>query len=206
MPESHHRTLPRSFYDRPTLDVAADLIGKQIVFNRSDGRLAARIVEVEAYVGQDDPACHAARGQTKRNAVMFGRPGHAYIYFIYGMHHCLNFVTEREGFPAAVLVRAAEPSEGENLMRGSAIDKFRPELLRGPGKFCRAFDLTREQNGVDLCGGCLFVAESPLSTVRVGRSTRIGIRTGVDLLWRFYDEESPAVSGPNRILRAKELQ
>ena len=113
---ARNHKLSRSFYSRPTLAVAADLVGKFLVYHSPTGRLSARIVEVEAYIGRDDPACHAARGMTDRNAVMFGLPGFAYIYFIYGMYHCLNFVTEPEGSPAAVLLRAAEPQEGQDIM------------------------------------------------------------------------------------------
>ena len=106
------RRLKRSFFNRPTLTVAEELIGKYLVHNHDGRRMSGRIVEVEAYIGEDDPACNAASGLTKRNAIMYGPAGYAYIYFIYGMYNCLNVVTDRKGFPAAVLIRAAKPVEG----------------------------------------------------------------------------------------------
>ena len=189
------RKLNRSFYNRPTVEVARELLGKVIVYNSPLGRLSARIVEVEAYIGQEgDPACHAARGRTTRNEVMFGPPGHAYIYFIYGMYHCLNFVTEGCGFPAAVLLRAAEPVEGASLMVRSPSDRHAGRLLSGPGKFCRAFGLTREENGLDLTGGRLYLEHRFDRKISVGQTSRIGISQGKDHLWRFFDRDSNAVS------------
>lgn len=190
--------MSRSFYNRPTLEVASDLLGKYIVYESPDGRLSARIVEVEAYIGQDDPACHASRGQTKRNAIMFGPPGFSYIYFIYGMYHCLNFVTEDEGKPAAVLLRAAEPSDGVELMQQRS-SKSRPhELLNGPGKFCRAFGLNRSQNNCDLTNSELYLEDHQEKVPDIKQSHRIGIRLGADLLWRFYDGSSKSVSKPRQ--------
>lgn len=186
--------LARSFYEGPTLKVGPELIGKFIVFRSPDGMLSARIVEVEAYVGQDDPACHAARGMTPRNRVMFGPGGFSYIYFIYGMYNCLNFVTESEGRPAALLLRAAEPHKGLNLMRQNSPRKKDIDLLSGPGKFCRSFGLTREQNGLDLTGDVLWIEDRHETPVNVVQTQRIGINAGVDLPWRFYDPDSKAVS------------
>ena len=191
----HHSRLPRSFYNRPTLEVAPDLLGKYIVYESPDGVLSARIVEVEAYIGTDDPACHAARGRTERNAVMFGPPGYSYIYFIYGMYHCLNFVTEPEDRPAAVLLRAAEPVDGIELMQQRSSNSKLHELLNGPGKFCRAFGLGRGQNGIDLTGGELYLEDRQEEVANMGQSCRIGISVGKDLPWRFYDRESKSVSG-----------
>ncbi len=186
--------LSRSFYDRPTLEVASDLIGKYIVYRSDAGLMSGRIVEVEAYIGEDDPACHASRGRTKRNAVMFGKPGYAYIYLIYGMYHCLNFVTEPEGKPSAVLLRAAEPIDGFELMLNPHNEAKRSKLLSGPGKFCRAFNLGLSENGLDLTGDRLYLENRKNETIHVATSQRIGISSGLDKLWRFYDLNSNAVS------------
>ncbi len=195
MSGGHPRKLNRNFYNRPTVDVARDLLGKVIVYRSPRGRLSARIVEVEAYIGQaNDPACHAARGKTARNEVMFGPAGHVYIYFIYGMYHCLNFVTERRGFPAAVLLRAAEPVEGESLMIRPPSDRNPGRLLSGPGRFCRAFGLTRDQNGLDLTGDHLYLEHRFDRKIAVEQTSRIGISKGKDHLWRFFDRDSKAVS------------
>ena len=131
--------LTRAFYTRPTLTVAKELLGKYLVFRDK----SARIIEVEAYIGQDDKACHARCGKTKRNEVMFLRGGHAYIYLIYGIYHCLNITTEKEGFPSAVLIRAVDHPQANGSVSA------RPSL-DGPGKLCRYFSLTRAQNGLDL--------------------------------------------------------
>ena len=189
------KKLPRAFYDRSTEEGARDLLGKYIVYHSPEGRLGGRIVEVEAYIGSDDPACHAARGETNRNAVMFGLPGFSYIYFIYGMYFCLNFVTEKKGFGAAVLLRACEPSEGLDIMyKNSHRIKSDIQLLNGPGKFCRSFGLTREQNGLDLTGPVLYLEDRLEGAPRIERSHRIGIREGRDRLWRYFDENSKAVT------------
>ncbi|UCG63259.1 MAG: DNA-3-methyladenine glycosylase [Candidatus Zixiibacteriota bacterium] len=188
------KKLPRSFYNRPTLKVAADLIGKYIVFESPAGTMSARIVEVEAYIGQGDPACHAARGKTKRNAVMFGKPGFTYVYFIYGMYYCLNFVTEREGFPAAVLLRAAEPVEGIDLMKKHSPRQKEHRLLAGPGKFCKTFGLTRTHNGLDLTGHTIYLEDRQGEPGNVVTTPRIGINHGAELKWRFLDADSSAVS------------
>jgi len=198
MSSRNYRKLPRSFYERPTLEVAPDLLGKYIVYHSPWGKLSARIVEVEAYIGENDPASHAYRGRTPRNAIMFGPPGFAYIYFIYGMYHCLNFVTEPEGKAAAVLLRAAEPAEGEEIMRRLAGGKVGGALLGGPGKFCRAFGLTREQNGLDLTGDRLYVEDRSVTVAHIKQTTRIGIKAGNDRPWRFVDADSQAVSNERK--------
>jgi DNA-3-methyladenine glycosylase len=188
------RKLSRAFYERPTLEVAPDILGKYIVYNSPQGKLSARIVEVEAYIGQDDPACHAARGKTKRNEVMFGLPGFTYIYFIYGMYYCLNFVTEPEGSPAALLLRAAEPDEGVAIMERNSRKRNGYELLNGPGKFCRSFGLTRRQNGIDLTGDLIYLEDRFNRVKNIVRARRVGIKNGTERLWRFYDKDSKAVS------------
>jgi len=189
------RKLPRSFYDRPTLEVARNLLGSFITFRTKQTSLSARIVEVEAYIGQDDPACHAARGLTERNQVMFDQPGFSYIYFIYGMYHCFNIVTEREGFPAAVLLRAAEPIDGIESMRKRSPKGKVEQILSGPGKFCRSFGLTLDHSGMDLTGNTLYLTSGKGKPGRIVTTTRIGIKTGTELSYRFYLAESEAVSG-----------
>jgi DNA-3-methyladenine glycosylase len=131
------RPLGRSYFNRSTLEVARDLIGKYLTRQTSNGLLSGRIVETEAYIGPEDLACHASRGRTARTDVMFGPAGVAYVYLIYGMYHCLNVVTEREGYPAAVLIRAVEETASTSL-------------IDGPGRVCRSFDIDRELNRWDL--------------------------------------------------------
>ena len=187
------KKLGRAFYTRPTLTVAPDLLGKTIVYHHAEGILAADIVEVEAYIGEDDPACHAAVRKTERNRIMYEIGGHGYIYFIYGMYHCFNIVTERKDFPAAVLIRGVEPVMGQDIM----VRRFKrqPKLLTaGPGKFCKAFDLTRAQNGINLTGSQLYLIDRGLPPVPVQTSPRIGIRKGIDRPWRFFDASSEYVS------------
>jgi len=196
------KKLGRAFYTRPTLAVARDLLGKTIVYHHPKGVLAADIVEVEAYIGEDDPACHAAVRKTERNRIMYEIGGHGYIYFIYGMYYCFNVVTERKGFPAAVLIRGVEPVIGQDIM----VRHFKrpPKLLTdGPGKFCKAFNLTRKQNGIDLTGTELYLIDRDLSPISVQTSARIGIRKGVDKLWRFFDANSEYVSGAKSLRSSK---
>lgn len=162
--------LPRSFYEQPTLQVAQNLLGKIIVFN--DKKLV--ISETEAYIGADDPACHAAKGLTKRTEVMFGPAGFTYVYFIYGMYHCLNFVTEKKGFPAAVLIRGAKLL-GENELN-----------LNGPGKLCKFLNVTREKwNKVDIITSNDFYTADIGLKLPFEQTSRIGIKVATDKLWRF---------------------
>jgi DNA-3-methyladenine glycosylase len=158
--------LPRRFYDRPALAVARDLLGKVLVLDAPGGRRSARIVEVEAYVGEYDLACHAAKGRTARTEVLFGPPGHAYVYLIYGMHHCFNVVASREGRAAAVLVRGVEPLEG-------LPPKVRTD---GPGRLCDALGISLRDNRADLLGDQLFLLDAPrVPAARVARGPRIGV-------------------------------
>jgi DNA-3-methyladenine glycosylase len=193
--------LPRSFYGRDTIEVARGLLGKMLVREMPAGRLAARIVETEAYVGPHDKACHASKGMTDRNKVMFGEPGHAYVYFIYGMYHCLNFVTERDGYPAAVLIRAVEPVDGVDAMwslRKKA--KKIEDLTSGPGRLCMAMGIDRALDGADLCiNGPLYVEDSKEEAHEIISSKRIGVDYAAeykDKPWRFYIKGSPFVSVP----------
>lgn len=188
------KKLKRGFYQRATLDVARDLLRTTIVYHHPRGVMAAHIVETEAYIGEDDPACHAAVGRTERNDVMYGPGGFGYIYFIYGMYNCFNVVTERKGFPAAALVRAVEPVYGEDIMAANSPPNCRL-LTNGPGKFCRAFGLTRRQNGLDLTGRTLYLIEREGYVPDLIVTRRIGINRGSEKPWRFYDGNSRFVSG-----------
>ncbi|MEW5795983.1 MAG: DNA-3-methyladenine glycosylase [Candidatus Zixiibacteriota bacterium] len=194
-----NRKLPRSFYNRPTLQVARELLGKIISYRSRRGMLSGRIVEVEAYIGEDDPACHAAPGPTKRNQIMYGKAGFSYIYFIYGMYYCFNVVTERAGFPAAVLVRAAEPLNGIHIMREHSPRSRPSAILSGPGKFCRSFGLTTRQSGVDLTGPELFLCDDGSDAGEIIVTRRIGINKGDTLPYRFFVAGSEAVSGPREL-------
>ncbi|MBI3585558.1 MAG: DNA-3-methyladenine glycosylase [Ignavibacteriales bacterium] len=186
--------LPRSFYLRPTLQVARDLLGKHIVRILNGKKLVGNIVEVEAYVGSKDPASHTYRGKTKRNEVMFKQGGHLYVYFTYGMHFCANVVTREEDIGEAVLIRAVEPIEGIDLMKKNrAKDSF--DLTNGPAKLCEALGIQREQNGTDLLGNEIYLLESKaIPKSSIGTSTRIGIRVGTEKRWRFFVKGNDWVS------------
>ena len=194
MPAKKPAKLNRKFFERPTLQVARELLGKQIVFNGRHQKLSARIVEVEAYIGKNDPACHASRGKTKRTAVMFGPGGVSYVYFIYGMYHCLNFVTEKEDFAAAVLLRAAEPEEGLQAMKENSPGSKEKDLLRGPGRFCRSFGISKVHSGLDLSEETIYLEDRRREVKSIGKTTRVGIKEGAGLLWRFYDKNSQMIS------------
>jgi DNA-3-methyladenine glycosylase len=189
------KKLPRSFYAREdTLLVARELIGMHLVHDDGVTRRVGRIVETEAYMGPEDLAAHSARGRTQRTEVMFGPPGHAYIYFIYGFWYCLNIVTSRKGVPHAVLLRALEPIEG-------ITDK-----TWGPGLLCRAMSVDRTLNGADLCADRLWVERPPalIPATRIGRAPRIGVDyagSWAKRPWRFFDRASPYVSTASARLR-----
>jgi DNA-3-methyladenine glycosylase len=189
------RILTRVFYTRDTVKVAPDLLGKFLVRVTDEGKMVSRIVEVEAYRGADDPASHAFRGLTPRNAPMYGEAGHAYIYFTYGNHYCLNITAQRAGTPGAVLLRAIQPLEGVRLMM-----RFRPnvpdvELTNGPGKLTKALAIDKSLNEQDMttCSP-LFVTDPGRGDFEIWCSTRIGIRDGQDKRWRFYIKANPYVS------------
>jgi DNA-3-methyladenine glycosylase len=200
------RPLPRSFFLQPTLRVARALLGKIVVHEAPDGLAAGRIVEVEAYRGPRDRAAHSAGGhRSPRNEAMWGEAGHAYVYFIYGMHFCMNVVTQAPGVPEAVLLRALEPIEGEAAMRARrGLDDGVPawRLCRGPGALCRALGVRRELNGADLTRGPLRLLDAPaVPASDVVRTPRIGVAyAGPDAArpWRFLMRESRAVSGARR--------
>ena len=205
--DTRGRPLPRVFYARDPVVVARAVLGRLLVHDSPQGRVSGIIVEAEAYRGADDPASHAHRGRTPRNAAMFGPAGHAYVYFTYGMHHCLNLVTGTAGEASAVLVRALEPVEGEELMRerrgGGAVDR----LARGPGNVARALGLTRAHDGLDLVGGALWLSDLPPRRRghRIERGPRIGIRVALDRDWRWFLEGHPCVSasGGRAVRRAR---
>lgn len=170
----------RDFFARPTLTVARDLIGRVLVRRLTDGReLRARIVETEGYLGRDDSASHAASGRTDRTAIMFGMAGHAYVYFIYGMHYCFNVVTEVDGVAGAVLIRAAEPLSGVEAMQELRPNRPGAELTNGPAKLCQALDIDTTLNGVDLVTSAALWIEggTPVPDADVERTPRIGIRS-----------------------------
>ena len=192
--------LDRTFYDRPAPDVARDLIGLYLVRRLPEGIVAGRIVEAEAYVGPQDLACHASRGRTPRTEVMFGPPGHAYVYFVYGMHWCLNFVTEAEGIPAAVLIRAVEPAEGIAAMRARRPKARRDvDLTSGPARLCDAFGIDGSLNGADLCqpGSALWAEDRQTPRGTLVATPRIGVAYAGEWAakpFRFYEDANPFVS------------
>ena len=179
------RTLEREFYLRDTVEAARDALGKVLVHETPDGIISGRIVETEAYL-RDDPACHACRGMTNRNRVMFGEPGHAYVYFTYGFHYCLNFVTQPNGTAEAILIRALEPLEGIKLMRRNRRRDRLEDLCSGPGKLCQALGIDMSLNGEDLLGDRLYVLDDNTDAGEIIVRPRIGIRQAADNPWRFY--------------------
>ena len=186
--------LGREFYLQPTLKVARALIGKEFVCRSAKSTLSGKIVETEAYIGEDDPACHARFGKTRRNSIMFGAGGFTYVYFVYGMYDMLNFVTEKAGFPAAVLIRALEPIEGIEVMKKRRQTDSLRNLTSGPGKLCRAFGIKAKDTGIDLTGDSWFVLDSGSSPSQIATAPRIGINDGLEHLWRFYEIDNNFVS------------
>lgn len=204
-------TLPRRFYDRPTLDVARDLVGKVLVHNRRGVVTSGVIVEVEAYIGESDPACHAAPGPTNRNAPLYGPPGFAYVYLNYGIHALVNVVTEREGLPAAVLIRALEPLDGIDVMRRRRarrakgrrvrrLDAAVPthELCRGPGNLTMAMGIALADNRADLMGPRLSIEDRGIRLGAIVWGPRIGINVGTEHPWRAFIAGHAAVSATRR--------
>lgn len=193
------RRMPRSFFARPSPEVGPDLLGRILVRRVGDGTLlTARIVEAEAYQ-EDDPASHSFRGRTNRTEVMFGPPGHAYVYFTYGMHHCMNVVTGSTGEGSAVLLRAAEPLEGlEEMARRRGTTDPRA-LCSGPGRLCQALGIDRAENGLDLVHGRrLWLLEgAPVTPSKISVGSRVGITSGTERPWRF------SVQGDRFVSRAR---
>ena len=196
------KKLPREFYARPVLTVARDSIGKILVHRTSAGEAAGRIVECEAYRGPLDLAAHSSRGLTRRTAAMFGPPGHAYIYLLYGISWAINVVVAAEGEPHAVLIRALEPVRGVELM---AKRRARPassrDLTNGPGKLTQALAITGDDYGRDLCGDRFYLEDAALPLGRIGRSARINVDYAGPWAakpWRFYERGNRYVSVPPR--------
>jgi DNA-3-methyladenine glycosylase len=191
-------SLPREFYARPALVVARESIGKILVHRSADGEAAGRIVEAEAYCGPHDIAAHSSRGLTKRTAIMFGPPGYAYVYLLYGSSWATNLVVASVGKPEAVLLRALEPARGTELMaRRRAKTADSRELTNGPGKLTQALAITGAQYGADLCGGDLFLEDSGYRPARIGRSARINVDyagSWAQKRWRFYERGNRYVS------------
>jgi DNA-3-methyladenine glycosylase len=197
--------LPRKFFDRSALAVAPELLGCVLWHASPAGPVAAVIVEVEAYTGRTDPASHAYRGPTARNAVMFGPPGHAYVYFTYGMHYCVNLVCEPPGESSALLLRAGRVIEGAELAAERRLHPRAPrDLARGPGRLCQALGIDRSLDGADVCA-----ADSPLSigtlpgwapapAAAISTGPRVGISQAADRPWRFWLTGDPSVSDYRR--------
>jgi DNA-3-methyladenine glycosylase len=193
--------VPRAFFDRPAEQVGPELLGLVLEHETADGLVAVEITEVESYAGEEDPASHAWRGRTARTAVMYGPPGHAYVYFTYGMHFCVNLVCLPEGSANAVLLRAGRVIAGEEIARARRAGNGRAvgarDLARGPARLCQALDIDRSLDGADVC--------DPASSLRVrvgsgaGGSTvrtgpRIGISRAAEVPWRFWLDGDPTVS------------
>ncbi|MDT0444785.1 DNA-3-methyladenine glycosylase [Streptomyces johnsoniae] len=193
--------LPRGFFDRPVLDVAPDLLGRTLVRRLPDGEIRLRLTEVEAYAGEVDPGSHAYRGRTERNATMYGPPGHTYVYFTYGMWHCMNLVCGPAGHASGVLLRAGEIISGAELAR-----RRRPkarndaELARGPARLATALDVDRTMDGTDVCGGraaadLRVLHGSPVPRAEVSSGPRTGVGgEGAVHPWRFWVTDDPSVS------------
>jgi DNA-3-methyladenine glycosylase len=193
------KILPLKFYQRDTLIVAEELLGKLLILNLNGSKLIGRIVETEAYIGFEDKACHVSRGKTKRNEVMFGRAGHVYIYMIYGMYHCLNIVTEKKDFPAAVLVRAIEPIQGLNKMKKNRKQDNIYKLTNGPGKLCQAMKIDRKLNGEKINSIKIHIKDDEIGILsnNIMKTKRVGVDyagESAKLPWRFYIKNSRYIS------------
>ncbi len=203
--------IPREFFDRPSQEVAPDLLGCVLEHETAEGLVAVEITEVEAYAGETDPASHSYRGRTGRNGVMFGPPGYAYVYFTYGMHFCVNVVCMPAGIPRAVLLRAGRVTAGEDLARrrrarwrseasqGSVLPAR--DLARGPARLCQALAIDRTQNGLDVCSADGELRLRPADpglradgAIEVAVGPRVGVSAAADVPWRFWVAGDPTVS------------
>ncbi|MEV5575931.1 DNA-3-methyladenine glycosylase [Spirillospora sp. NPDC052269] len=193
----HGAPLPRSFYGAPVELVAPRLLGSVLVHTTDEGTVAVRLTEVEAYAGPRDPASHAYRGQTGRNAVMFGPPGHTYVYFTYGMHHCVNLVCGPAGTASGILLRAGEIIEGRDLAAARRPRSSVRDLARGPARLCNALAISRPENGLDVCdpdGPLRVLPGDPVAPTAVRSGPRVGVNGGKDTPWRFWIDGDPTVS------------
>lgn len=181
--------LGQRFFNKPTVELAKSLLGKYLVY----GNLRGKIVETEAYLYHGDPGCHASRGMTERNTPMFGPAGRAYVYFIYGMYHCLNIVSGKQGEGEAVLIRALEPVEGIPLMQKRRKTLKIENLCNGPGKLCQAFGISKKLNNTSVVDGALQV-HSSREKPDIGISRRIGLSAGQELELRFFIKGHPCLS------------
>ena len=198
--------LNREFYNNDSLIVAKALLGKVLVHEIDGQKISVKIVETEAYMGISDKAAHSYGGKrTQRVEVMYGGPGFSYVFFVYGMHYCFNVVTREEGNPQAVLIRAAEPIEGLDIMARNRFDKPYSQLSKsqmknltnGPGKLCSALSIDRNLNGKDMCGNKLYLVEVENEKFSIVSAKRVGVDyagEAKDYLWRFYIEDNPYVS------------
>jgi DNA-3-methyladenine glycosylase len=178
----------------PVLDVAPRLLGGVVTHRTAEGIVAVRLTEVEAYDGANDPGSHAYNGRTRRNEVMFGPPGHLYVYFTYGMHHCANVVVGTDGDPAAVLLRAGEVVEGRALAEHRRRSSSPRDLARGPARLCQALGVDLRHNGADLTAGPLTLTVAPEPVDRVLTGPRVGLRKAAERPWRFWADGEPSVS------------
>jgi len=197
------RILPRNFYDRETEVVARDLLGAVLETATPHGRTSGMIVETEAYIGEHDAACHAAAGRTQRTEPLYGKPGLAYVYFIYGVHWCVNAVTRREGLPSAVLIRALEPLDGVELMRTRRGTRARDtDLTNGPGKLCAALGIDGSMNGLSLQHRPIAIREGEsIPAEKIETTARIGITRAADWQLRYLVRGNPWVSRTPKALR-----
>jgi DNA-3-methyladenine glycosylase len=198
LPAGALRPLPEAFYLRPVLEVARDLLGRLLVHDSAQGRVAVRLVEVEAYDGAGkDPASHAYRGRTPRNAVMFGPPGHAYVYFTYGMHFCMNVGCGPDGVAAAVLLRAGEVLSGQDVVAERRPAAKPRDYARGPARLCVALGIDRALNGTDLTkprSALALEAGEPVPPAAVMTGPRVGVSSAADRPWRYWIAGDPTVS------------
>ncbi len=188
------KVLPQSFYSRHAKIVAKELLGKVLSRRTKKGIISGYIVETESYGGKDDPASHAYKKITPRNSVMFGPPGYAYIYLCYGFHTLFNVITEKEGIPSAVLLRAIEPIEGIDIMKNSRKINNILELTNGPGKFTQAFMIDKSFNRKPVFNGDLVILDLGRRDFRIAKRKRIGIKQGAEKLLRFYIKDNQFVS------------